>query len=104
MIKKIDRILIMSVMPIAAAISFAIGIFNSVMVQVAFMASSAPIKELVMNGPLSMTFNSHPGIWFLIGWPFISAFFGALIAAVVAFIYNFLARLVGPVKLSLSDA
>ena len=103
MMKRVECISIRSVVPVSAAISFILGCFT--VASTYWMASLAPgrITSFELKGPISLSFSSVPDLYVLLLYPFLSAIAGAVGAVLLAVIYNFLARFVGPVRVRLSD-
>ena len=103
MTRQIEHISIRSVAPISAAIFFILSCFT--VASSYLLARSAPgrITSFELHGPIDLSFPGMPDLYILFLYPFLSAVVGAIGAAILAFLYNFLTRFLGPIRVRLSD-
>jgi hypothetical protein len=103
MIKQITHISVRSVLPIFAVLFFIAGCLTVISGISTLALAPGPITSFSLSGPVNLSFSRTPPVWVFVLYPFLSAAIGAIAAAVLTWIYNFLARRMGAVRITLAD-
>jgi len=103
MVRTLTQVSVRSVLPVGAAIFFFLGCFSVLSSLVLAAFAPGPITSFTLGGPLDLRFTRVPPAYIFLLYPFLSAIAGALGSAILAWVYNFSARLVGPIRFTLSD-
>lgn len=103
MTKSIQRVSIGSAVRILAVIFFLLGSLTAMIGFATVALAPGPITAFTLSGPINFDFTSAPPTWILLAYPFLSAAAGALYAAILAWLYNLLAQLIGGVEITLAD-
>lgn len=101
--KRLSHIAVRSVVPVAAAIHFVLGALTALALAIGVWLLPVPVTSLSFDGPVSLSFTRVPPAFVFVLFPFLSAVAGAAVSALAAWIYNALARRVGPLRITLSD-
>src|SRR6056297_352206 len=102
--RSIERLNIRSLVLLGAAFGLVAGLV-SLIVTMAVLASMdfAPAWIELNAGMLSVKRPYPIESWLLYLWPVISLVVNAIVAAVIGWLYNIFARIVGPLRIELSD-
>jgi len=102
--RSIERLNIRSLVLLGAAFGLVAGLVSLVTIMAMLAGVDRPPDWIELRAGMLSVKRPYPiAPWLLYLWPVISLVVNAIVAAVIGWLYNIFARIVGPLRIELSD-